>query len=118
MDDSILAAFLRNCSHLVPVTDASGRIEWVNTALERPTGYTLDEVRGRQAGSFLHGPETDPQVARRLSQACLAGQPVRGVELANYKRDGTVYWIELELLPLRDAGGAVTHCVGLQDDIT
>jgi hypothetical protein len=118
MDDSTLAAFLRSCSHLVVVTDPSGRIEWVNPAFERTTGYTLGEVRGREPGSFLHGPETDPQAVAQLMLAARAGLPARGLELANYKRDGTVYWIELELLPLRDAAGAVTHCVGLQDDIT
>ena len=118
MDDAILAAFLRNCSHLVTVTDTSGRIEWVNQTFERTTGYTLDDVRGREPASFLHGPETDPQAAQRLEQARRAGQPVHGLELANYKRDGTVFWIQLELLSLRDAGGTVTHCVELQDDIT
>lgn len=118
MDDSILAAFLRNCLHLVVVIDPLGRIVWVNAAFERTSGYTLDEVRGREPGSFLHGPETDPEVVARLMHAGRSGLPVHGLELANYRRDGSVYWIELEFLPLRDASGAVTYCVGLQDDIT
>jgi PAS domain S-box-containing protein len=118
MDDSILAAFLRGCSHLIVVTDPSGHIEWVNSAFERTTGYTLAEVRGRRPGSFLNGPQTDAQAMARLDEAHRAVLPVHGLELAHYKRDGSVYWIELELLPLRDAGGAVTHWVGLQDDIT
>ena len=118
MDDAILAALARNTAHLVVVTDAQGAVVWVNAAFEQTTGYRLDEIRGRRPSDFLHGPGTDPAALRELHDAVAANRPFSGLQLANYTRDGREYWIELELRPLFDAQGRVTHRIALQQDIT
>jgi len=54
-----LALVASRTENLVIISDPEGRIEWVNEAFTRITGYTLQEVQGAKPGSFLQGPETD-----------------------------------------------------------
>jgi PAS domain S-box-containing protein len=89
---------------------------YVNPAFERLTGYTADEVIGRNC-RFLQGDDRD-QPAREVIRAALAeGRPAT-VLLRNYRRDGTLFWNELHLAPVRDTRGQVTHVVGVQIDVT
>ncbi|PPK90805.1 PAS domain S-box-containing protein [Kineococcus xinjiangensis] len=89
---------------------------WVNPAFERATGYTADEVLGRNC-RFLQGPDTDREAVGRLRKALDAGEPVSEI-LLNYRADGTAFWNEVVISPVRDATGAVTHHVGVQSDVT
>ena len=57
----------------VILTDARGRVEWVNEAFTRITGYHLHDVIGRPPGKVLQGPATDPAVVRRMGTGCAAG---------------------------------------------
>lgn len=56
-------------SNLVIVTDRRRRIEWVNDAFTRTTGYTLDEVRGRRPGELLQFEGTDAATVARIRAA-------------------------------------------------
>ncbi len=57
---STLALVASRTDNAVIITDAKVRIEWVNEGFTRITGYTAEEVLGRNPGSFLQGPESDP----------------------------------------------------------
>lgn len=111
-----LAAVAERTSNLAVITDAEGRIEWVNGHFERVTGYGLEEVRGRRPGTFLHGPETDQATVERMRTAIRAGTGFRE-EVVNYSKAGEKYWIELDVQPVR-AGGAVTNFVAVQTEVT
>ncbi|MCE8002350.1 EAL domain-containing protein [Halomonas sp. MCCC 1A11081] len=89
---------------------------YVNEAFERITGYRRDEVLGRNC-NFLQGSETDPEAVAQMSQA-LAEQRDINVTLCNYRKDGTPFWNNLYLAPVRDGEGVVTHFVGIQHDIS
>jgi hypothetical protein len=58
-----LALIVGSMDNAVVVTDAMGRVEWINAAFPRITGYSFEEVRGRTPGSLLWGPETDRETA-------------------------------------------------------
>ena len=92
------------------------RILYVNAAFERVTGYAPDEVIGGTPRILL-GPESDPGEIARIRAALAAGQPVRG-ELINYRKDGTPFWKELQISPVRDDSGRLTHWIDVQRDIT
>ena len=66
---------------------------------------------------FLQGPGTDPHTVAELGAAITAGRPARR-RLVNYRADGTPWINELELLPVRDAHGELTHYIGVQHHIT
>lgn len=105
-------------SNLVVVTDAQRRIEWVNAAFERVTGYTLEEVRGRKPSEFLHGPDGDDAVLADIRRRLQRGEPVHGVEIRNYAKDGRPYWLLLEIQPVRDETGAIVRYIAVESDVT
>jgi len=91
-------------------------LTYVSPGFERMTGYSSGEVLGRNC-RFLQGKDTDSTAAARLHEAILAG--VTGsVELLNYRKDGTPFWNELSISPIRDANGRLTHFVGVLADVT
>ena len=63
--------------NLVVITDVDGRIEWVNDAFVRTTGYSLDAVNGHCPGRVLQGPETDQTTVAVMHEAVRAGEDSR-----------------------------------------
>jgi diguanylate cyclase (GGDEF)-like protein/PAS domain S-box-containing protein len=91
-------------------------IVYVNPAFTALTGYAADEVIGRSTRQ-LHGPKTDPQTVAAVRAAMEEQRPIR-VELLNYSRDGEEFWIDTNIVPLRDAHGRVTHFATIGRDLT
>ncbi len=91
-------------------------IIYVNDAFERITGYTPDEAIGRRP-YFLQGPKTQQAELDRIKRAVEQNSPVRA-ELINYTKSGREFWLELDVVPLADDAGSVTHYVSIQRDIT
>jgi diguanylate cyclase (GGDEF)-like protein/PAS domain S-box-containing protein len=88
----------------------------VNPAFERVTGYAAAEVLGRNC-SFLQGADTDqPEIA--TLRALLREKKEGRVTLRNYRKDGTLFYNELHIAPVRSSKGHVTHYVGILNDIT
>lgn len=99
------------------LADACGLVEWVNPAFEQLTGYTLADVRGRKPGEFLQCPQTDREVVGRISQAVRSGREIRET-LLNRSKSGRVYWVDLEIRPLRSPSGDLTGYMAIQSDVT
>ncbi len=114
---SRLALVAQRTNNLIILSDSEGSIEWVNEGFTRLTGYSLEEVRGHKPGDFLQGPETDPVTVARIRQAL---QQKRGFheQILNYSKDGRKYWVEIEVQPLFDSHGVLTHYMAIELDIT
>ena len=95
-----------------PFDEPGPRILYVNEAFERMTGYTGAEIIGRTP-RILHGAETDRAALDTIRTALQAWKPVR-VELLNYRKDGSSFWVELSIVPVADATGWYTHWVSIQ----
>ncbi|TDO16809.1 EAL domain-containing protein [Halomonas ventosae] len=91
-------------------------IIYANDTFQRITGYTRKEVIGRNC-RFLQGPETDNAAVQQIRQQ-LADYREAHVTLRNYRKDGTPFWNDLYISPVRDDAGQVTHFVGIQHDIS
>lgn len=104
--------------NMVVITDAQRRIEYVNPSYTRVTGWELDEVKGRRPGEVLHGPLTCQDTARQIRECLGRGESVKQVELINHRKDGEPYWVQLDIQPVRDERGEVTHYVAIQSDVT
>ena len=103
------------------VTIADARREgepliYANAAFEQITGYDTDEVLGRNC-RFLQGERTDSEATTKVREAIDDRKPV-SVELLNYRKNGTPFWNRLEIVPVRNREGEVTHFLGLQEDVT
>merc|ERR1719413_31594 len=80
------------------------------------TGYTLDQVLGRNC-RFLQGPETDPKAVDKIRKAIEAGVDM-SVFLLNYRADGSTFWNQFFIAALRDAEGNIVNYVGVQSKVS
>lgn len=112
-----LALVAERTSNAVILTDALGRIEWVNAGFTRITEYTLEEVRGRKPGSFLQGPETDPQTVALMRERLRTGKSFI-VDVVNYSKTGRKYWLHIVVEPFRNEDGQVTRFMAIESDLT
>ena len=91
-------------------------IVYVNPAFEAITGYRQADVAGRNC-RFLQGSDTaQPGIA--AMRAALAEAREAKVLLRNYRKDGSMFWNEFHVAPVRDADGAPSHFVGVISDIS
>ncbi|MBX7151838.1 PAS domain S-box protein [bacterium] len=100
----------------VVITDVQGRIEYVNPKFTRVTGYTLDEVIGKNP-RFLKSGETPQAEYSALWKTVLSGQEWRG-EFHNKKKNGELYWESASISPITNNKGEITHFVAVKEDIT
>lgn len=87
---------------------------YVNPGFEALTGYASADLVGRNL-RLLQAEDREQDARHRLREAIKSGEPCR-VLLRNYRKDGTMFWNEMTLLPLRDAQGALTHYAGHHRD--
>ncbi|MCG8349422.1 MAG: PAS domain S-box protein, partial [Chloroflexales bacterium] len=99
-----------------PIDEPGPQILYVNQAFERMTGYSAAEIIGKTP-RLLQGPQTSRVALAQIRQALEQCQPTR-VEVVNYRKDGSTFWIELDISPITDADGKGTHWVAIQRDIT
>jgi len=91
-------------------------IVYANDSLLRQTGYRPSEVLGRSPRMF-QGPGTNVGDRLRFRNALSLWSPLL-IEMLNHAKDGTPYWVEIELTPLADASGRYTHWFSIQRDVT
>lgn len=102
--------------NLIFITDASGKIEYVNPMFEQITGYHRDEAIGKTP-SILSCGETSKEVYSDLWKTILSGKTWRGT-LKNKRKDGKFYWWRGIISPIRNETGTITHFLSIQEDIT
>ena len=120
-DLAVLLAAIEASSEAILITSADieepgPRIEYVNPALTRMTGYEAHEVLGRTP-RLLQGPRTDRNVLDRMRMALASGETFRG-EALNYRKDGSTYMVEWLIAPVGDGDGRITRWISAQRDIT
>ena len=119
----LLQSCVESIEDVVLITHASRRsapgpiIVYVNPAFETFTGYSSQEVIGKSP-RLLQGALTSRRELNKISDALQQWRSVK-VELANYKKNGELFWIELEVTPVQaDGSDQFTHWIGVQRNIT
>ena len=118
----LLESVVINANDAVIITEAEPlelpgpRILFANPAFTRTTGYELAEIIGKTP-RILQGPESSAEARKKLRTALETWTPVE-VEILNYKKDGTPFWVELSIVPVSDETGWWTHWVSVQRDVT
>ncbi|MEQ1518044.1 MAG: PAS domain S-box protein, partial [Usitatibacteraceae bacterium] len=107
---------LRAISQGVIITGPDQRIQSVNEAFSLITGYDKKEVLGRTC-KFLQGPLTDP-VAIADMESALKSETEYANELLNYRKDGSIIWVDMTIAPVRDERGTLTNFIGITRDIS
>ncbi|NJL57932.1 PAS domain-containing protein [bacterium] len=91
---------------IVDVTQPHQPVTYVNRAFEQVTGYTLAEIQGRNL-RFLQGHDDDQPGRAVLREAIQNGQSTMAL-LRNYHKDGTLFWTEVSIAPIRNSHGQIT----------
>lgn len=89
---------------------------YVNPAFEVITGYTIEESLGKNC-RFLQAGHNDQPGLTLIREAIHQGREVKAI-IRNYRKDGTPFWNELAISPIRSHDGQLTHFVGIQQDVT
>ncbi|WP_418284572.1 PAS domain-containing protein [Halorubrum sp. DTA46] len=90
-------------------------ILYANRTFREVTGYSTDELRGRNP-RLLQGPRTGSEAVAKLREAVSIWEPVT-VEVWNHRRDGTPFLNRVSLRPLPGVDGTVTHWAAVQDPV-
>lgn len=118
----MLESSVENANDAILVTkaeplDAPGpQIIYANRAFTRTTGYTEADVLGKNP-RMSQGPNTDPAATKKIRQALERWESVR-VEILNSRKDGSEFWVELNIVPVANERGWYTHWVSVQREIT
>ncbi len=118
----LLQASMAKLHDIVVITEVvlldtpTHKIVYVNEAFEAHTGYSRREVMGRSPG-LLQGQGSQYAEVNRIRIALRQSQPVHA-ELINYKKDGTLFWIELDIVPIKNTQDVTSHWVSTARDIT
>jgi len=111
-----LVTAVEQSANAVLITDTRGVIEYANPRYCATSGYSLPEIIGKNA-SILKSGYQSPAFYANLWQTIRAGQDWRG-EFRNRRKSGEIYWEICSIAPIRDDNGAITHFVGIKEDIT
>ena len=97
------------------MTNAVGEIEYVNPKFTAITGYTMNEVKGKNP-RILRSGETSRKVYEQLWDSITAGREWQG-EFHNRRRDGKLFWESASVSPACDGKGVITHFIAIKEDI-
>lgn len=101
----------------IVITDLEGKIEYVNPAFTRTTGYSAEEALGKNDICKLNSSSHDSDVFQELWAALSAGKVWQG-EICSTHKDGSLYWELANISPVRDKEGNITHYVAVKEDFT
>ncbi len=111
-----LALAVEQSPESIMITNLDGRIEYVNRAFTRHSGYSADEAIG-QSPRLLNSGLTSPDTYQALWRTIRQGQVWEG-EFVNRRKDGGLFVQRAKITPLRQPDGQVTHYIALQEDIS
>ncbi|MFK7855559.1 MAG: PAS domain S-box protein [Granulosicoccus sp.] len=101
----------------VLICGANGLTQYVNPGFTKLTGYSSEEILGKNPGSVLQGPNTDQDTVARIREKLRLREPF-DEQLLNYTKEGEPYWISLSINPIYDKDGNLDRFLSVQADIT
>lgn len=107
---------VENAASSVVITDLNGTFIYANPAMEQLTGYSREELLGKDPSIFKSGHHKQ-DFYNHLWQTIESGQVWQG-EILNKRKDGTLYWEFQTIAPVRNQNGQVINYVAIKEDIT
>ncbi len=111
-----LSQALEQSADAAVITDPRGIVEYANPAFEKLSGYRREEIVGRNI-SLLKSGKHDRDFYARLWRTILDGEVFREVFI-NRRKDGSLYYEQKTITPIKDARGRITHFVSTGQDVT
>jgi PAS domain S-box-containing protein len=99
-----------------PKTEGGPRIVYVNEIFTSKTGFSKEFALGKTL-DILYGPNTQAASIEKIAKGLMSKKPVR-VEMVNYDSQKQEFWVDLNMSPIQDRSGNISHWLCLQRDIT
>ncbi len=112
-----LALVASKTSDAVILTDSNAKILWVNSAFEKMTEYTVQEVIGKEQKDLLAGPKTDWGSVHEMMEATKVFEATNAT-LLNYTKSGKLIWFDISVTPVFDENGICTNFIDVKKDVT
>jgi PAS domain S-box-containing protein len=116
-DRSRLMTAIEHTVEGITITDADGIIEYLNPAFETITGYSHDDIIGREADVVLAG-RHDETFHKPLQETMSSGVSWSGHLIRKRRGDDASYDVELTITPVYDIAGTIAHYVSVERDVT
>lgn len=117
MEREILSMVASKSSSGIVIRDGTGRVTWVNTALENMLGYKISEIEGKRLGENVIGKETS-MYSLEIAERAIKEKKPYSVDLLIYRKDGSTIWINTTTTPILNDKGEVERQVEIVNDIT
>ena len=108
---------LNAAANAIIITNADGKIEWINKAFTKLSGYTKKEALGILTTDLIGSGKQDESFYENLNNTLRSGQVWKG-EFTDKRKDGTLYEVEEVITPVTDKYGKVEHLIGIMTDIS
>ncbi len=112
-----LSRIAQESTNGVIITDRHGITEWVNKGFERISGYEKEELIGKRPGDMLQGQESSQEAISQMGEA-IRKELDFSVEIINYHKNGTPYWVRIQCNPLLDGDGELHGFMAIETDVT
>ncbi|MDP3149601.1 MAG: PAS domain S-box protein [Ignavibacteria bacterium] len=116
MEIKKLSQAVEQSAGAIVITDVKGDIEYVNKKFEEISGYSFEEVKGKNPRILKSG-DTSSDEYKKMWETILAGNEWRGT-MHNKRKDGSLYWEATTVSPMKNKEGKITNFLAIKDDIT
>jgi len=108
---------LATTANAVVITDAEGKIVWVNRAFSKHSGYSLDEALGEQPGRLVKSGKHSKSFYDEMWQTIQRGETWQG-DILNRRKDGMIYPAEMTITPMFDELGLISNYIAMEQDVS
>src|SRR5450759_5969284 len=116
MDPIFLLTALEGAATGMVITNREGTIQWINSGFSKMTGYSSEDVVGRNP-RILNAGTHDQSFYADLWRTILSGSSWHG-EIVNRRKDGSLYTEEQSITPIFNERQELSHFIGIKHDIT
>ncbi|HBB96465.1 MAG TPA: hypothetical protein DC054_13845 [Blastocatellia bacterium] len=110
------SAAVQAAANSIAITDRAGRVVWTNPAFTQTTGYSFEEINGKNLRVLKSGKQ-DRAFYQDMWETILSGKVWHNT-IINRRKDGTLNHQDLTITPIRDDDNTITHFIGIKQDIT
>ncbi|MEW5814701.1 MAG: PAS domain S-box protein, partial [Spirochaetota bacterium] len=111
-----LSIAVEQSAHVIIITDLKGNIVFANKAIEKATGYSQEEIIGKNTRLFKSGYHTQADY-KVLWETLKSGNVWHG-QFLNKRKDGSTFWEEAVITPIKNSKGEIINYIAVKEDIT
>ena len=116
-ESEMLVLVATRTTNAVIITDTNRKITWINEGFTRLTGYTHEEALGKSPGGLVQHPLANPETIASMREALDRREHFKG-EILNRSKTGRDYWVDLDIVPLRNEDGVFTGFMAVELETT